>query len=65
MSYYDQNAKTPATLEVRRQTLTERLQEERDQLSARVEEIDMVLRALAGVPQVKAVLDLLQKTRCL
>ena len=53
------------TLEVPRRTLTETLQEERSRLSSRVQEIDAVLAALEANPQVQAVLDLLQKTRCL
>lgn len=52
-------------VEVRRRTLTETLMDERERLQVRLAEIDAVLAALEATPQVKAVLDLLQKTRCI
>ncbi len=56
---------TEACVEVPRMTLTQRLMQERDRLQDRVAEINAVLTALEANPQVQAVLDLLQKTRCL
>lgn len=54
-----------ACIDVPRMTLSERLRQERQNLAARLSEIDSVLAALDANPQVKDVLDLLQKTRCL
>lgn len=56
---------TKSCIDVPRLTLSERLQQERNNLMQRVSEIDQVLAALEATPQVKMVLDLLQKTRCL
>lgn len=56
---------TKACIDVPRLTLSERLQQERNNLMQRVSEIEQVLAALEATPQVKLVLDLLQKTRCL
>lgn len=63
--YNDHQVATKECLDVPRRTLTERLQDERQSLSARVYEIDSVLKALQENPAVQSVLDLLQKTRCL
>lgn len=52
-------------IEVPRMTLSERLKQERQLVANRLNEIDSVLAALDANPQVKDVLDLLQKTRCL
>lgn len=51
--------------QARRMTLTETLLSERGRLQARLAEIDAALVALEASPEVKAVLDLLQKTRCI
>jgi hypothetical protein len=52
---------TSGCVEVQRPTLTERLQQERDGLAARLNEVDAALAALRANPQVQAVLDLVQK----
>lgn len=52
-------------IDVPQMTLSERLRHERQNLASRLSEIDSVLAALDANPQVKDVLDLLQKTRCL
>lgn len=51
------------TLDVPRETLTERLTKERARLQERVDEIDTVLKALKDNPQIQGVLDVLQKCR--
>lgn len=64
--YNDYPVPTPdCRIEVPRRTLTEKLMDERESLSARVSEIDSVLKALQENPAVQSVLDLLQKTHCL
>lgn len=64
---YKENYPVPNAkcLEVPCSTLSERLQQERQNLAARLAEIDASLSALNANPQVKEVLDVLQKTRCL
>lgn len=62
---YEEKNPVAQCIEVPRLTLSERLQQERCNLMNRVDEIDQVLAALEATPQVKLVLDLLQKTRCL
>lgn len=64
---YGDNYPVPETkcIDVPRLTLSERLQQERQNLAARLAEIDASLSALNANPQVKEVLDVLQKTRCL
>lgn len=42
-------------------TLTERIKRERDEAAARLADLDAALQALETNPQVKAVLDLVQK----
>lgn len=42
-------------------TLTERIKRERDEVAARLADLDTALQALEANPQVKAVLDLVQK----
>lgn len=51
------------TLDVPRETLTERLTKERARLQERIEEIDAVLTMLKSNPQIQGVLDVLQKCR--
>ena len=57
----NKNLATSGCIEVRRQTLTERLKEERQGLSSRLAELDAAISALEANPQVQAVLDLVQK----
>ena len=52
-----------ACVEMPRQTLTEKLQQERANLANRMTEIDAVIADLTANPQVQTILDLLQKTR--
>ena len=48
-------------IEASRPTLTERLKQERNNLSRRLEELDAAIIALEANPQVQAILDLVQK----
>jgi len=48
-------------LEINRPTLTERLKQERIDLSKRLSELDAAISALEANPQVQTILDLLQK----
>ncbi len=50
-------------VEMPRESLTERLNMERERLQQRVDEIDTVLKALNDNPQIQGVLDVLQKCR--
>lgn len=50
-------------VEMPRETLTEKLTRERERLQCRVDEIDMVLKALKDNPHIQGVLDVLQKCR--
>jgi len=52
-------------VDVPRQTLTERLVQERNNVANRLAELDGVISALNANPAIQSVLDLLQKTRCL
>ena len=56
---------TKACLDVPRMTLTERLLQERNNVKTRLDELDAVINVLQQNPQIKEVLDLLQKTRCI
>ena len=67
MNYPEDVPKTlaGACVEVPRQTLTERLKQERHNYQHRVDELDAVITALESNPSIQSILDLLQKTRCL
>jgi len=50
-----------AGIEIRQSTLTEKLEDERQQLATRLAEIDAILDQLNAHPEVQGVLDALQK----
>jgi len=50
-----------AGIEIRQSTLTEKLEDERQQIATRLAEIDALLDQLNAHPEVQGVLDALQK----